>query len=163
MDRVAVDQIIIVLAAPRILGLAGTSLSHLPTELLVALRLMITFKSFPRFRYQSIKHAWKMLNPGADGEPGNYEQFRESHGWVKGVRREVEPFKQETSYVLAAEAYDQSVLEGQAAQKKYSLEYPDEFKEYKARIQATRMRNREDPTFQARRQRQREIRNAQLG
>ncbi len=41
MQRSRVDQIIVAMCAPRILGLQGTALSRLPAELLPAIRRML--------------------------------------------------------------------------------------------------------------------------
>ncbi len=66
----------------------------------------------PEFKYASIKHAWQMMNQKANGEPGDYDRFRASYGWVRGIKRPYEPFMQDRSYVWAKKAYIRSMLEG---------------------------------------------------
>ncbi len=111
---------------------------------------------FPKFKYTSIKHAWKELNKDGD-KPGDFDRFRKSHGWVRGVKREVEPFKDEKSYKEAIEVYNASVKEGQDAQKKFHDDYPDLFQAYKDKIQNTRRKNKSDPAQQEKRERQKRL------
>ncbi len=95
---------------------------------------------FPKFQYTSVAHAWRMLNPGADGEPGDYTRFRASHGWVKEVRRELEPFMQDESYVRAKEAYLKSVVEGREKQEAFQKDHPALYKALQDKVLAGQAR-----------------------
>ncbi len=148
MHREDVNRLLVVLAAPRVLGLPGTALRSLPTELLPALRLMVAYPPWPTPRYINIKHVWKMLNPGAGGQLGDFDQFRASHGWVRGAMRPDKLYMQERSYQEAKEVYLKSVHEAEEKQAQFELDHPDYFMPDRERVRGKRMRDGGDPVFQ---------------
>ncbi len=148
MHREDVNRLLVELAAPRILGLPCTALSQLPIELLPALRLMVAYPPWPTPRYMNIGYAWRMLNPGAGGQLGDFNQFRALHGWVMGARRPYEPYMQERSYQEAKEVYLKSMHEAEEKQAQFQLDHPDYFMPDRERVRGKRMRDGGDPVFQ---------------
>ncbi len=137
MERMAVDQLLVVLAAPRVLGVTGTALRRLPVELLPALRRMIVAPRYYKGKYRNPIEAWLALNPGR-----NYDEFRTSHGWVRGVHLDDEPYKRERSFIEAARAYEDEMTKVLTEWIQYQRNYPEA---HRAQLAASRLVARTRP------------------
>ncbi len=145
MEGSCADRTIVLLAAPKILGLRGTPLASLPLELLPALRQMLALPRYPTNPLKNFKEAWLFLNDeeyqellrsfgpsrarelcSANG-PDAFDRFRASHGWVPGVKRNDEPYMQERSYLRAIAAFCRSVGATKEKALQYALDYPEAY------------------------------------
>ncbi len=76
MQRSRVDRIIIALCAPRILGLQGTALTHLPLELLPGLRQMLGSRTASAVEMAIESTSWMHLTGARRISNTGYMQIR---------------------------------------------------------------------------------------